>query len=365
MKMKLSRKKEGIISGVACSFFYGLYPVLILSLAFQHGSIKWAFSGNETYKIIIWGFVFVALKELFNTITSIVTALLRGQIKNYFKDMFYLLKNKWGWLIVIGGIISGPLGYTFLTLGILFSSPAYGSAFSAWMPIFTMIGAVIIFKDRINIYGWIGVFLTFASALVMGIVTIITSDVSEHYKTMLIMGIVLSCLAPVCWSIENILIDTALRFSNMKMKTDTIVNLKVLSGALAAPFVIMIATLFTNVSISQSAKWYGEFFTNWQFLIGIAIVGATMFFGRIFFYNSVRVIGSGIASAFYNSCTLSTAIFQSIFASLGWLSSISGNNDYKLHWWFWIFLFIMIGGVLLVSKNNIRNPKHEKSIVWE
>ncbi len=364
-KKQTSHRTQGIISGISCSIFYGLYPVLLTLLAFNNGSIKWSFGPNDTYKIVIWGFVLVGLKELFNTIFSIFTALVRGQIKNYFKNIYGLLKNKWGWLIVLGGIVSGPIGYTFLTLGILFSTPAYGSAFSSWMPIFTMIGAVLIFKDKINFYGWIGVILTFMSALIMGIVAITNSGVSSHSKTLLIAGIVLACFAPLCWSFENILIDIALRYSNINIKTDTIVNLKVLSGALAAPFIIVIATLFTSVGIPQAFKWYGEFFTNWSFLWGIALVGAVMFVGRFFFYNSVRLAGSGLASAFYNSCTLSTAILQSIFASFGLLSSVAGSGNYDLHWWFWIFLLIMIGGILLVSKNNVRNPKDHENIVWE
>ncbi len=364
-KSLISRKTKGIISGINCSFFYGLYPVLLALLAFNHGSVKWPFGPNDTHKIVIWGFVLVGLKELFNTIFSVFYALIKGQIKNYFQNIYYLLKNKWGWLIVFGGVLSGPIGYTFLTLGILFSTPAYGSAFSSWMPIFTMIGAVLIFKDKINIYGWIGVILTFTSALIMGIIAITNSGDASHSKHLLIIGIILACFAPLCWSAENILIDVTLRYSNMKISTDTIVNLKVLSGAIAAPFIIMIATTFTPVGVPQAFKWYGEFFTNWNFLWGITLVGSVMFIGRFFFYDSVRMAGSGLASAFYNSCTLITAILQSIFASFGLLKSVTGNNNYNLHWWFWIFLLIMIAGILLVSRNNRRNPKDDQKIVWE
>ncbi len=364
LNLKVNKKTEGIISGMSCSLFYGLFPILIAVLAFNKGSIKWPLNNNN-YNIVIWGFVLVALKEFFNTITSILIALVRGKIKTYFSEISSLLKNRWGLLIIIGGIISGPFGYTFLTLGILFTTPAYGSTFSSWMPIFTMIGAVLVFKDHINWKGWIGVLLTIASAATIGTVAIINSDATSTNRNMLIIGIVLASIAPLCWSIENILIDIAVRNSTTKLNTSAIVNLKVLSGAIAAPIVIVIATLFTPVSISQAFNWYGEFFSNWKFLISIFFVGAIMFIGRIFFYNSVRVVGSGIASAFYNSLIISTALLQYIFAKLGLLKSLGGDSDYNLHWWFWLLITVMVIGIIMVTKFTKRNENDEKNIVWE
>ena len=90
-----------------------------------------------------------------------------------------------------------------------------------------------------------------------------------------------------------------------------------------------------------------------------------MFIGRIFFYNSVRVVGSGIASAFYNSLIISTALLQYIFAKLGLLKSLGGDSDYNLHWWFWLLITVMVIGIIMVTKFTKRNENDEKNIVWE
>jgi transporter family protein len=106
--------------------------------------------------------------------------------------LYRFLLSKKGAFTILSGVIGGAMGLTFLNLGILFAGESYGIILSSLFPAMTAILSLMIFKDKINIYGLLGILIVSIASIS---ITLTTSSLGT-YKN-LILGMLFGLMAGI------------------------------------------------------------------------------------------------------------------------------------------------------------------------
>ena len=321
-----------------------LYAIINL-LAVVFGDPAW--TGAEK---IIYGFVFVVIKELFSSITSLF---LSGNPKREFRYIknIYKTERRNYFLATLGGIFGGVIGYSLLTVGALYIGYAYSSPFFAIEVFFVALASRFLLKRKIT--NLIKGLLLLA---VVCLVLIPTLDLALHSNDSVnaddfILGVILVILAVLSWSIESISFDIILDKSTLPMHT--FVNIKQFSSFV---FGLVLAIPIISAAYQMPARGFtmiGDFFSS-EYLMGISAIsaGILLAFGRVFFFQTVKSFGATIANVIYDL----TSVLQIILGYI--IFAFTQNIKYVgsiHHEYYWILSSVLIITVVLVTILQQRN----------
>lgn len=241
--------------------------------------------------MIIWGLSFVSIDYCLTVIRPMSLAFVRFLIATIllfvitrFSKSFEKIQKKDIFLMALSGVVGISIYFYFENNGILMTDPSIASLLLATIPLFTLISDVIIFKEKLTIRKWIGIFVS-----IVGVVLIIGVNFgggSTFKGTMYMLGAVMA------WVIYSV----ATKPLTKKYSQITIVYYQAMYGAIALfPFTFMERNDLDKVNFSIILN-----------VLYLAIACSVI--GYIFYVYAVDNLGISISSFYINFMPLVTVV---------------------------------------------------------
>lgn len=212
------------------------------------------------------------LNDFFVFLWTTGTLILRGKAKEIIPS--FCSKN--GLVLVIAGILGGPLGMLFYILGVKYSGAAYASIISSTYPVLGAIIARIFLKEKLPVKSYFGLVLIIIAVIFIGYKP---GSLSVGHND-LMLGLIFSFLSALGWGIQGV-------FLSWGMKKETI-------SQHMALVITVFSSLFVDVVIILpfigALKYIGITVFSQSGLIALiaASIGA---FSTYLYYVSVHKIG--------------------------------------------------------------------------
>lgn len=302
----LSFWQWNILWGLGAALFFGLgaplYKVLV----------------SQTPPLMISGLTYTIAGLFFLTVLTLFRSrLMKVKSKTTFTYKEFIIL---GGMVLFGGILA-PLS---LLAGLL-SIPAHQASILLNSEVlFTILLAIMVFKEGLSLMGWIGATVVIAGTLFFNVAV----DGIPKLSGVWLAGEGLLLLACFFWAIDNNL--TQLLSSKNAM---LLAGIKSLAGGLVSLLLAMIMGMIRFPPLSQLPI---------LLIVGIGSIGLSL----LLFILSLRHVGTSKTAALF-----ATAPVFGFLSSLLLLGESAGLEG-------WIALLLMTGGVLLIATER-HEHEHE------
>lgn len=258
---------------------------------------------------LFWGGAFATAKHVITEVPPLVAATLRFGITGIIlvtiitvqkEWQWQVIRNRWKGLIFIGFI--GIFGYNaFFFTALKYTSATNGALIIAAMPVFTMLGAVILGKEKWNNKAGVGL----AISMIGVIIVIVKGSFSVLFSLSYNLGDLLFVGALLCGVMYALMGESMLKGIPM-MVSNTIM---MLSGAVF----LAVSTVFEggwSQVVSMSVQ-------SWIEMFYMVVCGTLI--GYVIFNKGVESIGGSKASLYLNL----TPIVATLLAVIVYDSSIT------------------------------------------
>lgn len=258
---------------------------------------------------LFWGGAFATAKHVITEVPPLVAASLRFGITGIILVIFITIQKEWQWqvirnrwkgLLFIGFI--GIFGYNALFFTALkYTSATNGALIIAAMPVFTMLGAVLLGKEKWNNKSGIGL----ALSMIGVIMVIVKGSLSNLFALSFNLGDILFVGALLCGVVYALMGESMLKGIPV-MLSNTII---MLSGAVF----LAISTVFEggwDQVVNMSVQ-------SWVEMFYMVVCGTLI--GYVIFNKGVESLGGSKASLYLNL----TPIVATLLAVIAYGSSIT------------------------------------------
>lgn len=258
---------------------------------------------------LFWGGAFATAKHVITEVPPLVAASLRFGITGIILVIFITIQKEWQWqvirnrwkgLLFIGFI--GIFGYNALFFTALkYTSATNGALIIAAMPVFTMLGAVLLGKEKWNNKSGIGL----ALSMIGVIMVIVKGSLSNLFALSFNLGDILFVGALLCGVVYALIGESMLKGIPV-MLSNTII---MLSGAVF----LAISTVFEggwDQVVNMSVQ-------SWVEMFYMVVCGTLI--GYVIFNKGVESLGGSKASLYLNL----TPIVATLLAVIAYGSSIT------------------------------------------
>lgn len=281
------------------------YISIIFSMAFFAFSYVWFKVANEAYRPITIVFFRLAISVVLLSLFLLITGRFE-KIRKEDRKYFFLIAT-----------FEPFLYFIFESHGLTYVSSTVASVIVSTIPIFTAIGALILFKEKLSRFNYLGVVVSFTGILIF----IVAGKSNLSFD---IRGIILMFCAVLCATGYSLL----LRKLAFNYRPVYIVNVQNIIGLV----------LYLPVFLISEGKYIPEMKPDGDALVAVvqlAIFGSCGAF--ILFGYTVRVIGVTRANLFANIIPVLTAVFA--FYSIGEIITIEK----------FVGIIIMISGLYMAQ----------------
>lgn len=326
---------KGNISNFISMLSYAFYPAFLTVFALINKS-------DDTYHQIVIASAIVAGKEFF---TFIVFVAING-IPKIFKTLKHNMRGKFGLLAILAGVLGGPVGFTFLTIGIYMMGAASPDAIVlSFSIIVAFVLERIIFKKRVTKLQLLGMAFTILGASLL----IVLQQSKDGISSELLMGLFFAFGGAIAWGGEAVMADYVMKNNPMQMNSNDFLSIKLFSSSIIS-FILMF--VFSGIFTQDNTGFntFKRFFTETDLLLKILVVGATMVLARWMFFYGINKTSSVITSTVVTLQIIALPIFIMIFNFMGY-PPLSGDNVLVYDYRFWLIAIFITIGTILASVN--------------
>lgn len=262
------------------------------------------------------------LNDFFVFIWTTGALILRGKAKEIIPS--FCSKN--GVILIVAGILGGPLGMLFYILGVKYAGAAYASIISSTYPVLGAIIARIFLKEKLPIKTYLGLILIIIAIIFIGYKPGSLAVDKSHLS----LGLLFSFLSALGWGIQGV-------FLSWGMKKETISQHMTLVITVFSSLVVDVVII---LPIIGALKYVGITVFSHSGLIAFiaAAIGA---FSTYLYYVSVHKIGPSRAMGLNITYGLWAVVLQVLF--------MHNKMDYKL---LLAAILIIIGVILGVARKK-------------
>ena len=262
------------------------------------------------------------LNDFFVFIWTTGALILRGKAKEIIPS--FCSKN--GVILIVAGILGGPLGMLFYILGVKYAGAAYASIISPTYPVLGAIIARIFLKEKLPIKTYLGLILIIIAIIFIGYKPGSLAVDKSHLS----LGLLFSFLSALGWGIQGV-------FLSWGMKKETISQHLTLVITVFSSLVVDVVII---LPIIGALKYVGITVFSHSGLIAFiaAAIGA---FSTYLYYVSVHKIGPSRAMGLNITYGLWAVVLQVLF--------MHSKMDYKL---LLAAILIIIGVILGVARKK-------------
>ncbi|WP_325537393.1 DMT family transporter [Sporomusa sp.] len=280
--------KKGMWLGLAAGVLWGLDGVLMgINLTLE------PFSNHISPLTVV--LVGACIHDGFAGLWVLLTNLVNGGWQEYRR----VLQTKKAGIVVLAGIMGGPVGMSANLLGIHLAGAGCAAAITAAYPAIGAILGAIFLKERIPLRVWVGILLSMLGAGMIGYLPP-AGNVPAFY-----VGIGFSMLAAVGWALEGVISTYGMHAIN----PDIAVGIRKATSFLV--FLIVIFPLLGEIpyqvlieALTAKAFWY---------IAVTALAGAGSY---LMWYRAMHLIGVGRAMSLNITYVLWAIFFEWLFSGL-------------------------------------------------
>ena len=334
-----AKEKHGITLGSTSAIFYSintLLNIIIFGIVFS-SSYRSSLSFGT---ILLYGTLTSFIKDFILTMTIVM-----WKQKSFFSVLkFY--KQKSFWLLTLGIIFGGPIGFTLVTAAILYNGASYGVALSNFSPIIVTLLCYKFLRTKISKIGWASIATVIISITLLSFV----QTNSFHFTLRSFIGILIAIAAVLSWALETFFVEYVEKMGDQDFTTPQKLALKSIVSTLFTP-TILIPITYIIIAISgqlgQSNEMVKKIFLSWEGWAIFISIGVVVTMGRILYYKAIKNAGATRADILYYLTVILVPICSIIF----WAVGIPGftTPDGANKWYFWVLLFIQLVGIILIT----------------
>ncbi|AHF57884.1 DMT family transporter [Spiroplasma eriocheiris] len=331
------RKEIGIVYGLIAAFGYSFVPLMLYLIPNNGPYGDLGSISNSTF--------FVTVQEILGALTMFIFYKPTNFIR-YFK----MLRHKETWLIVLYGLLGGPVAMVFFQLSVMLTITAAGGN-DGTVPglllnlnvILAVIGSVIFFRAKQSKYTWTA--LIISTALIIGMAINFAIDKGLTWQS--VGGMCLALITAFLYAIEAVGMYQLMRVSKINFSNQATVSIKTGTSAI---IMVVLGTPLAAVASHQGFAYGYVIFQNFQYynyaLIFIA-GGILMGFSRMLFYSALRNAGATYTTVTQLLMFFWTPILQYIF--------IAAKAPQKIEeptWYYWVYVIPIIICTFVISINE-------------
>ncbi len=355
-RQKATYERSGMIGGMISGITYGIMGAIIGGLWYWSFTTVYQYTnvdpGNAACMAatIIAPLVFYTFNDLFAFIYLTIYNVSQGRGK----DLIQSLKTKPALIIMVAGIIGGPMGQGFYYLGFPTDAAAFAGPISALYVIFGVLLGRVLLHQVMQKRVWVGIAICVIGAIVIGL-TGNALDVGSTFY----FGIVCFLIAAIGWGFEGTvaavgtpMIDPKIA-ANIRFLTTSIVMICLTVG---------VFTLFPDTETGLSGvDVFVDTITSGTVLLAM-ITGLCVSISYICWYRANNLIGVGRGMALNSTYSAWTPLISMLIimptSAAGYFAYQAGLGTLP---------FIAVGcicvliGVIVVSVDP-REFFHRKSV---
>lgn len=310
--------RQGISWGLLAGLLWGLDGVL-MGISLGLGAF------NNGISPFVAALVGACLHDGFAACWVFVINILNGKWRDYGRT----LTTRPAKIVILAGIIGGPLGMSGNLVGINLAGASYAVAITAIYPALGAILGAFFLKQKINQrIGW-GIVLSICGSIIVGYVPPVAN--LPHFY----LGICLSLLAAIAWALEGVISTYGMDI----IDSDIAVGIREIASFIMYVFVILPVISVMGYKMFFYATDYRTF----------SYIGLAAFMGGGSYLAWYRAMNrTGVSRAM--SLNITYALWSVVF---GWLLS-----DLQLTW----NLIVGVVAITIGTVLTIGNPKEMVSI---
>lgn len=320
----------GLISGVTWSI-----SAIIVAFIFMFEPFSSSLNPN------ISGLISAGLGESFGFIFILILMLFTGKLKKIFS-------TKGKKFVMIGALMSGPLGMTMYYIAIKFIGQSFSDAITGIYPVLVVIFASIFFKEKYNYKVYIGIFLT-----VVGVYTLITAGITGKIN---IFGLIFAFITAISWSMEALLLDYTAIENDLEWEAGIFTRQMTTSFSYIL-IVIPISMWITQTNVSVVTK----ILSNPKLIYLIILNGALICTSYSTFYYAISKGGATIPAILNMSYIAWTPLLSYLIYPIAKYMGFP-VDDYIIDSLFFIAAPIIFTGVFLVIWFSQKESKDSNNL---
>lgn len=264
-------------------------------------------------------------------------------VKGRFNKSFF---NRKFIYIMVGALLSGPVGMSFYYLSIQFIGQSFSDSLTGIYPILVVAFAGIFLKERYSFKVYISIFIA-----TCGIVIILFSGIEGEIN---FSGIIFSLTTAICWSMEALFLDYTLMDSNIDWKI-AIYYRQLTTGLgyllIVFPVLIFLQPKFPNFIVEIS--------DNIPLIVFLIINGVAIITSYSCFYLAIDLDGAGLPAILNSTYMVFTPLLSFLIYPLLKMIGIV-NSNYSLNQTFYYAIpFIMVGVICVIYFSNPKGKKNK------
>jgi len=259
-------KRKGAVFGLISGFTWALDTVII-GVVLAHS----VFIQSE-HIIFIAPLISTFLHDLFSAFWLSIYLFIRGELKTALSH----LTSRDGRIILLGGLLGGPVGMTFYILSIKYLNASFAASFSAVYPAVGALFAFILLKDRLSLKNWIGLITSITFIILLSY-----TGGEEQTSLNFGIGLLFVFLTIFGWGMESTVVAYGMKDEEITPEQSILLRQLVSActyGIIILPF------------IKGSYSLVGEviFSTEILYILLISIAGSISY---LCYYKAINLIG--------------------------------------------------------------------------
>lgn len=256
--------KLGISSGILSGLLWGLDTVLTGIVLSSTPFV------DTTEAIMLAPVVSAFLHDTFSSIWMMIFSISRGQLIKTLK----LFKTRSGRFVALAALFGGPVGMAAYLLAINYIGPGYTASISAIYPAVGAFFAYIFLKEKLSIRGWIGLFISILSIIILGYTP--NGDLGSNF----FIGFIAALVCVLGWSLESVICAYGMR--DDEVSPTQALQIRQLVSALC--YGVIIVPLIGGMGLFKVALTSSII----PIIAGTALVGTLSY---VFYYTAIDKIG--------------------------------------------------------------------------
>ncbi len=365
--MKTKNNSKILMMGLACGLLYTIYP----SISNLVPGIPKDTLGMTTFTMTTVVIIFF-FSVWFNVFLI--------SPKNYFGIIKKYIKNKDAWKITITNLLGTPIGMGFMAMGIALTGGAIGKSLIALCIPVTAIMERIFLKRKFHFLAMIGILLTTASAISLGLVAGGIEGLSKGFNKEILIGIIFCLIPAFTWAAQGVIMYKIMNKKTIDINPKEITVLKY-SFALVFQIIIMLPLMtLINLSAKNTYVALGKMIIDPRTMLILGVIGIVIY-GSYYIYiwltknvnATVGIVAENLSIIFVPILiTIINVTIRSIDSSNNVLHQAGIIKDMESikTFLFWLFSSTMLIGICLIVikptkkiSNIFKRRKKDKD--WE
>jgi drug/metabolite transporter (DMT)-like permease len=337
--------RKGVMIAIVSGMLYGVYSALVSVGMFTGPWVEW-YGENPTFPVAAAMVPFVvvyALGILGSGLNDIIAAVWMDGIavaKGKFVDFLRCFKSKPGAIMIVCGIIGGPIANGAYIIALQLAGPMAATV-SALCPAIGAIFGRILFKQELNARMIFGIIICLAATVIIGSSAFLTGI---EIDTQFLLGLGIAFIAALGWGIEGAVGG----YGTSVIDYEISISIRETVSGFTTLFILLPILCIAAGNMGLWGHLLGAAISAPSSLIWFVFSGLAAGLSFGLWYKGTSMCGAALGMACNGAYSFWVPFFCWILMGL-----ILGWDGYALAWYQWFAAILMVVGIFLIALNPL------------